>query len=56
VLLTAKAETVPEPELLTKANAVVCPGAPGGFPIMPLQPPSMINPEIINAESRRSRA
>jgi len=52
----AKAETVPEPELLTKAKAVVCPGAAGELPIMPLQPLSIIKPENSNAENSRSNA
>jgi hypothetical protein len=37
VLLTAKAETLADPELLTKAKLVVVPGAVGGLPFM-LQP------------------
>src|SRR6185312_5925908 len=54
LLLMAKAETVPEPELLTKAKAVVCPGAAGELPIMPLQPLSIIKPERSNATRRRA--
>src|SRR6185312_11445034 len=56
LLLMAKAETVPEPELLTKAKAVVCPGAPGELPIMPSQPLRIIKPENSNAENSRSNA
>src|SRR5690348_3778411 len=47
VLLMAKAETVPEPELLTNAKAVVCPGDISMLPIIPLQPEA-----IISAQSR----
>src|SRR6185437_4208228 len=56
LLLMAKAETVPEPELLTKAKAVVCPGAAGELLIMPLQPLSIIKPENSNAENSKSNA
>lgn len=41
-LLMANAETVPEPELLTKANAVVCPGDINMLPIMPPHPAAMM--------------
>src|SRR6185312_1896204 len=56
LLLMAKAETVPEPELLTNAKAVVCRGAAGELPIMPLQPLRIIKPENSNAENSRSNA
>jgi hypothetical protein len=54
VLLMAKADTVPEPELLTKAKAVVCPEVMGQFPIL-LHPENMITLKISNAERSASR-
>src|SRR6185437_2789303 len=42
VLLMANAETLPEPELLTKANAVVCPVDINMLPIMPPHPAVMM--------------
>src|SRR5690349_19433172 len=52
VLLMAKAETVPEPELLTKAKAVVCPGDISMLPIMPLQPAARIIAQSREAERK----
>lgn len=55
VVLMAKAETVAEPELLTKANAAVWPGAEGGLPIM-LQPTKPAKIRMSEAGTRKSKA